>query len=221
MLINRFPTPYLQSNMYLITEGDRGIIIDPYDGGEYIKRISGLVKEIDYIFLTHEHFDHISGTDTLRERFRANVLCSEVCADKIKSAKSNASHYFAAYVRLQDDEEVSDAMLSVGDYETYADETFTGEEELQWEGHKFILKETPGHSPGSICILLDQAYIFTGDTLLDDDTLMTRFPGGSTKMWEKMAFPYLESLPKDTVVKPGHYDEFILGNRMERYRRQK
>ena len=57
--IQRFPVGILRTNSYLISYNDKGIIVDP--GGisdkldESIKKLSG----IEYIILTHGHFDHI------------------------------------------------------------------------------------------------------------------------------------------------------------------
>lgn len=211
-----FPTPYLRSSMYLLCENGRGILIDPYGGEEYTAQIMETVKIMDYIILTHEHFDHISGTDIMRRRYQARVLCSDACAGRIRDPKANASRYFSMYASIQEGEAVLEKMLEVSDYTTYADESFSGTKELLWEGHRLELKQTPGHSPGSICILVDDTALFTGDSLLEDDKLMTRFPGGSTKVWIRETLPVLCGYPQKAVVYPGHYHPFVLEDRMRK-----
>ncbi|MFQ5860007.1 MAG: MBL fold metallo-hydrolase [Dehalococcoidia bacterium] len=74
---------------------------------------------------------------------------------------------------------------------------------------------TPGHTPGSVCLLAGR-YLFTGDTL---------FPGGPGKSRSPLAFQELvESivtkllpLPKDTVVYPGHGPDTTIGQAREEY----
>ena len=72
--IQRFPVGILRTNSYLISYNDRGIIVDP--GGisekldENIKKLNG----IDYIILTHGHFDHI--LEVKRYSMRKNICCA-------------------------------------------------------------------------------------------------------------------------------------------------
>lgn len=65
------------------------------------------------------------------------------------------------------------------------------EEQWSWEGHSLLLKETPGHSKGSICIILDERYLFSGDSLVTGYPTVTRLPGGSKQEYEAVTLPYL------------------------------
>ena len=209
MQIRTLPTPLLSSDMYLICENGHVIIVDPYPFAQLELPPESVV---DYIFLTHEHYDHISGTNALRERFRCPVVCGEVCSKRLPDPRKNFSHYFTAYAALQTGETVPEELLPVQDYAACADESFQGSREILWQGHRFVLTETPGHSPGSICILLDEKVLFSGDTLLPSGKQMTRFPDGSLAQYETYALPYLRSLPPDVLVYPGHYEAFRLGD---------
>lgn len=209
MKVQQFTTPLLASNMYLLAENNHGLIIDPYDG--YAPEISVACKQVDRILLTHEHYDHISGTNALRERYDCPVLCSEACGQRIQSSTHNFSRYYEAYATVQTGEPVPEGILPVEEYFTHADEVFSGEHQLSWQGHSLLLTETPGHSPGSICILVDGNLLFSGDTLLQGEVAVTRFPGGSRRQYEQVALPYLRALPDDTIVYPGHYGAFRLG----------
>lgn len=210
MEIKRYETPLLKSNMYLIHENGRGILLDPYDDLSASDAIESMVERVDYIILTHEHYDHISGTNALRQRFQSPVLCGGACGERIRNATHNFSRYFNAYVSLQTGETVPEEFLPEEEYVTAADEVFTDYLELSWWGHRLELKETPGHSPGSICILLDRKFLFPGDTLLPGGKQLTRFPDGSRLQYEQYALPYLRSLPHDILVYPGHYGSFYL-----------
>ena len=70
--------------------------------------------------------------------------------------------------------------------------------------HKIFLKETPGHSKGSICILVDEKILFSGDTLVTGHETILRLPGGSKKDFAGITLPYLESLDREIMVYPGH-----------------
>ena len=45
---------------------------------------------------------------------------------------------------------------------------------------EFTVWHTPGHTPGSVCLLCGQ-YLFTGDTLFAGSVGRTDLPGGSTR----------------------------------------
>ena len=75
---------------------------------------------------------------------------------------------------------------------------------------QLVLRETPGHSTGSICIEVNKKYIFTGDSLVDGAKIITRLPGGSKKAYKEITKPYLDSLNKDVVVFPGHGNEGLI-----------
>ena len=46
-----------------------------------------------------------------------------------------------------------------------ADIQFSGEMLFRWEGHEPYGQEFSGHSPDSICLVLDGKYLFPGDTI--------------------------------------------------------
>lgn len=70
----------IDAKMYLLVENHRAVILDPCvseEAKEYLQ--SENVEEI-IVLLTHEHYDHISGINWLRESFkRTKVICSEAC----------------------------------------------------------------------------------------------------------------------------------------------
>jgi len=66
---------------------------------------------------------------------------------------------------------------------------------------KFIT--TPGHTPGGICIIVDDGVILTGDTLFIGNCGRTDLPGSSDEqMFESLG--KLAALPDELIVYPGH-----------------
>lgn len=66
---------------------------------------------------------------------------------------------------------------------------------------RFII--TPGHTPGGLCIIVDDRTILTGDTLFISDCGRTDLPGGSDRQMYR-TIQRLKTLPDELMVYPGH-----------------
>ncbi|MCR4754940.1 MAG: MBL fold metallo-hydrolase [Lachnospiraceae bacterium] len=208
MNIERYISNYLQSNMYIISEEyegrKSGILIDPSE-----MQID-LGFNVDYIILTHEHYDHISGVNYWKEQTGAKAIGSYACKLAALNAKKNMSHYFASFCELQTWVKIESDIETVDDYNCEIDEGFLEDTTIDWQGHKIHLFSSPGHSPGSIGILIDDAILFSGDSLIKDFPTECRFPGGSREKWyEESSKKYLE-LNCNIIVYPGHFESFLL-----------
>ena len=140
----------ISSNMYVLEENNHLILIDPC-----IIDIRLENKTVDYIFLTHEHYDHISGVNYWKEKCEAEVVCSNICAENIESSRKNLSRYFDAFCELQTWVTVEEPVVNI-DYSCQADRSFEDHLTLEWQGNKICLFECPGHSLGSIFYILEQ-----------------------------------------------------------------
>jgi glyoxylase-like metal-dependent hydrolase (beta-lactamase superfamily II) len=83
-----------------------------------------------------------------------------------------------------------------------ADVLLTNEKTLQLGDITLEVIQTPGHTPGGIC-LYAQGNLFTGDTLFVGDSGRTDLPGGDRPTLGA-SIRRLMALPDDTVVWPGH-----------------
>ncbi len=63
---------------------------------------------------------------------------------------------------------------------------------------------TPGHSVDSICVLVDNKKLLTGDTLFVGECGRTDFPGGNAKSMYESLFGRLLALDDKVEVYPGH-----------------
>jgi len=63
---------------------------------------------------------------------------------------------------------------------------------------------TPGHTPDSICLLVDDKKLLTGDTLFVGECGRTDLPGGNTRSMYDSLFNKLLKLDDDVEVYPGH-----------------
>jgi glyoxylase-like metal-dependent hydrolase (beta-lactamase superfamily II) len=72
---------------------------------------------------------------------------------------------------------------------------------------------TPGHTPGSMCFLVEGSpVLFSGDTLFPGGPGATKFPGSSFPTIIESIDRRLLTLPETTLVLPGHGDDTTIGN---------
>ena len=211
LCISSHKSPLLNSNMYIVHCGNRVIIIDPFESAETLQQLKLSHMFIDYVVLTHEHYDHISGVNWLKDNCNCRILCSKACGQEIESPSGNFSKYFDVLAQIVP---IKGALPeSIEPYSCSADETFDNSIKFLWQGHRILMIETPGHSRGSICVLIDNKYLFSGDTLLRDYPTVTQLKGGSRRLFIERTLIFLKSLSTDTKVFPGHYDSFMISER--------
>jgi glyoxylase-like metal-dependent hydrolase (beta-lactamase superfamily II) len=71
---------------------------------------------------------------------------------------------------------------------------------------------TPGHTPGSMCFLLEgHPILFSGDTLFPGGPGNTSYEGGDFPTIIESVDRRLFTLPADTIVLPGHGDRTTIG----------
>jgi hydroxyacylglutathione hydrolase len=147
----------------------------------------------DYIVLSHEHFDHLSGVNKLKDIFSSRIICSKECSSKISDKKKNMSVFYD----------------QVG-FQSYTGDIFIEDIDfkLEW-GNTFLeFVIAKGHTDASICILTEHA-LFTGDTIIRNHKTVTKFPGGSkTDLSESIEMLFLRFKGKNLTVYPGHGDIF-------------
>lgn len=73
---------------------------------------------------------------------------------------------------------------------------------------------TPGHTPGSMCFLVEGSpVLFSGDTLFPGGPGNTRFPGGNfEQIINSIDRRLFATLPDDTLVLPGHGEDTTIGD---------
>lgn len=203
--VDRIDSGLLHSNMYVVQENGHAIVIDPCLDTTYAENL-----QIDYLMITHEHYDHISGVNAWKKVTNAPLICSKSCSVSIRNPKKNMSRYFDVFCQMQTWMPIDGMDIQSVDYQCEADVTFEDSYELSWQGHGIRLLEVPGHSEGSISIQLNDTDIFTGDSLLRGQEIELRFPGGNAKKWEEIGRQRIESIPDGMRIWPGHFEGFIM-----------
>lgn len=202
----------LKSNMYINISGKEALVIDPWSSKEAFEFLKSRDVKRVTIILTHEHYDHISGVNDFRENFDCYVIGNEKATKLVINPKKN----FAAFSELIFPQEIMvegwKELYDINEnYSCEIDWSFCDKTTINWMGTDLELISTPGHSPGSICIKSGNV-IFTGDSLVDGNDIILRFPGGSKNEYNNKTRKFLMNLQKHTVVFPGHGAEGKIEN---------
>lgn len=194
MIIHRFINPYREANTYVLEITEMKVVIidfGDYDIQEFISWIKNNNKQIEAVFLTHEHSDHCSGLDALYSNFKFELFCSEKCERNIRDKKQNFSFYID---RTPFELELPATIVHDG-------------ETISVAGNNFTIFETPGHSPGGICIFTKDG-VFTGDTILNGTKTPLSFPHSNKKDYALSIEKLLPVLQEGTIIYPGHHESF-------------
>lgn len=205
--VERFINQLMGSNCYLVVDETlrHCVCVDP--ASEKSERVIEYIEQnglsLDFIFLTHEHTDHTWGVNALLEHFpEAKVVCSTLCRDALSK---EASAYFQLYY---DNPNYSYNVQRVD---------FTTEElgcHLDLGGHRIVFIPTPGHSPGSICIAIDDV-LFGGDTLMPFKPVIRKRNSGSLGDYRNSLLTLQRQFTPTTVVYPGHGESLGFETMME------
>lgn len=206
----RFINHPVPSNTYVFydeTKGNECIIVDPgsKDSSDLVKFLESSDLYPKYIILTHEHFDHVWGTNTIKEKFGSHVVCSKVCAEKIGKP---LKYFNLVYYN-------DDAIFQIKDVDIIIDNF---DYQLSWNGLSIKFLYTPGHSSSSMCIFFD-GILFSGDTLIrgEKPVIKKRYEGSLAEFKKSIRLIFYTFKP-DTVVYSGHGDKFNLEEVKDQYK---
>lgn len=174
--IKTLPLGAYQTNCYLLwNEGsDSCLVIDPgYESEEILCHAQG--KKVAAILLTHGHFDHVGGVSCLAEKTGCPVY---ICPEDL-SMPPQMTNGPIAYTH-----------------------TYGEGDRLQLADLNVRVLHTPGHTPGSVCLLVENS-LFSGDTLFQDSCGRTDLPGGDWATILK-SLHRLKGLDSNYTVYPGH-----------------
>lgn len=212
MRIRRFVSKIFAANTYLIESNGHSIIIDP--AIDVIDKCIENCGTVDFVLLTHEHYDHISGVEIVKEKTSCKVLCGVKAVEGLQNSKVNLSRYLeqlSGFIPFG----TNDVQLYNCDFYCTPDDVIKDNQLIMWQNHKIMGKDTPGHSKGSVSFLVNDIYLFCGDTLFEKYAVQTGLPGGSCKSYDLVTKPWINTLDSETVVFPGHLAEFKLGSALD------
>lgn len=204
----------LDSNMFVIMKGETSLIVDSNEDEELkaLFKENGIRKT--YVLLTHEHYDHTSGVCWLQEQFGTTLICNRPCAERVAHARQNIPKLVSFILANKDKKDgghrYQDFKKMYKPYTLHADVVYDTPCEFELMGMKFYATQTPGHSPGSWCVVVDSSFVITGDSLIQNTPVLERFKESSPDDYRSITLPYLKGLDENLIVLPGHGDPFVL-----------
>lgn len=148
---------------------------------------------IETVFLTHAHFDHIYGLNELLSHFPNTIVYTNECGkETLLDARKNMSLYHETPFVFEYPENIK----IVND----------GDEIKLTEGFKIKVIATPGHHPSCLTYVVGDA-IFTGDSYIPGTKVVTNLPKGNKKQAQESLDKIMQLLTKGFTVYPGHHIE--------------
>jgi glyoxylase-like metal-dependent hydrolase (beta-lactamase superfamily II) len=208
------PVGMLQCNCSILGDPSTGeaIVVDPGDEVERILEILHRHKlKVLAIVSTHTHIDHVGGLAALHRATGAPVLIHEADLGLYKTLDMQAQ------------------WLGIPTPETVKIRDFVKEgDTLRWGGFAARVLHTPGHTEGSISLVVEpgatthahkvqpaSALLLAGDTLFQGSIGRTDLPGGSFPKIMRSIHEKLMALPDEMIVYPGHGDLTTIGEERE------
>ncbi|MBN1899587.1 MAG: MBL fold metallo-hydrolase [Spirochaetes bacterium] len=188
-------------NTYIITSGNKALIIDPGDEAEkIIQVVKNKDLTVEGVILTHGHIDHIKDTKIVSDCFQCSVSIGEWDVPFVKDDNLNLS-----------------GILGIPFQKFEIKLKLKENDKIRLNKESLSVLHTPGHTPGGISLKGDQ-FVITGDTLFKNGYGRYDMPGGdSDKLFESIRKKLLV-LPDDFHVYPGHGDDTMIKNEKEFYR---
>ena len=197
MKITRMPLGALQTNCYIVSNGERLLVFDPSaEANVIIGKLKDIGLPVDGILLTHTHYDHFGALDEVQAFTGATVYMSDIETDWLTDVSKNGSIRFTEEITSSvTPDTLKEGPASVGSF-------------------KFDVIHTPGHSPGSLSYKFDD-FVISGDVLFKQGVGRTDLYGGSTSELMYSIREKLYKLAPDTIVYAGHNVPTTIGDEKE------
>lgn len=186
----------LETNCYLVS-CPRTLACAVVDPGAEPDRIIAAVHRLGLkpalILNTHGHFDHVGANRDIKDAFDIPLAIHALDNPMLELAgRLEMSFLLEAKDSPPADFFLQDkAQIPVGE-------------------SRLEVLHTPGHSPGSVCLLWD-GFLLSGDTLFNEGVGRTDLPGGSDRDLKSSLRSKILVLPPETRVLPGHGPRTTVG----------
>ncbi len=183
-IVNRVLGP-VGTNSYILLDHGHALIFDP---GAAMNDLDSILKEhqceLEAICLTHAHFDHIGGIESIREKYPVPVYVHPNEFSFFEDSALNVSKQFLQEMTCHCEKKaVIEGKQKIGSFD-------------------LEVIYTPGHSIGSVVYLYEDI-MFSGDTLFMGSIGRTDMVTGSFSQI-KESLQKLKALKKNYYVLPGH-----------------
>lgn len=210
MIHEILPVGPLQCNCSILGDelSREALVVDP---GDDIARILFLLAKhqltVRQILITHAHIDHIAGARQLKQITGAPILYNQLDLPLVAMMDTQAGWIGVPTPEVPppDVSPANNSTITIGANPVNNQPGITG-----------TIFYTPGHTPGSLCLLLpEHQLLLAGDTLFAGSIGRTDLPGGDTRQLLRSIHDRLLPLPDETRVLPGHGPATTIGEERE------
>ena len=210
LLVERVVAPHFATNCWVVSrgQGQECLLVDPGIGdATFMAEVSKVVNEnrlrVGAILVTHGHLDHTFSIASVIEDFMVrDLLIHEEDRDLLEfPERGMGPHGLALMAQL------APVLPYRSSHQFQGLMTVTQDQSITLGDLSIDIKHTPGHTPGSICAVIEDELLISGDTLFAGSIGRTDLPRGSiseisTSLREKLA-----PLPEYLRILPGHGPE--------------
>jgi hydroxyacylglutathione hydrolase len=158
-----------RSNVFLITNGTDNLLIDTSTKGDHRRLIKNLealgCKQISLLILTHTHFDHVANASLIKERYNPKIIVHADEKNYIETGNTPLPQGTNAFTRLL----INAFGRRSGSFTSYepvkSDITIEDKFDLKDYGFNACIIHTPGHTHGSISVIVDGEIVIVGDAM--------------------------------------------------------
>jgi hydroxyacylglutathione hydrolase len=189
----------VETNTYLVGDDmeKQAVVIDPaWDGKPIVAEATRRGWQINGIWLTHAHFDHIAGA--------AGVAAGVKPAPPVALHPDDLPLY-----EMQGGAPLFGLRLDPGPKPQVQ---LAADQLLQVGADTFQVRHTPGHTPGHVVFYCArQKVVFCGDVIFRGSIGRTDLPGGSYETLIQSIETKILTLPDETILYSGHGPETKVG----------
>jgi hydroxyacylglutathione hydrolase len=158
-----------RSNVFMISGNGKNILIDTSPGSRWEKlkkRLDNLnIKNIELLILTHSHFDHAGNASKIKKYYHTKVIVSKEEAGYLESGETPIPHGTIFITRFIVNRIAPLFQVKLR-FEACKPDILTDQYfDLKEYGFNAYIIHTPGHSPGSQCIIVDDEIAIAGDSM--------------------------------------------------------
>ncbi len=198
--VHSIPVGPLQANCHILRDPESGkiTVVDPGDDPEellaFLERLGG---EVEAIWNTHAHIDHINANAPLAEATGASISIHGIEAPFLSDPVLSGSTWTGIELRP-----------------SHATHEWEDKQEIRGLGRNWTIHLSPGHSPGSCAIVCEEEELVLGGDLLFQGSIgRTDLPGGSPAAMARSLRRMAEEWGRDSYrVLTGHGPETTLGH---------
>jgi glyoxylase-like metal-dependent hydrolase (beta-lactamase superfamily II) len=158
-----------RSNVFLLTGNGKNILIDTSPGYRWNrlrKRLTSLnINKIDYLILTHTHFDHAANAAKIKNEYGAKIIVSRFEAGNFERGENTMISGTVLILRSLV-KHIGPLILAKFNYDPCKPDILSDDHfDLRQFGFNGYILHTPGHSPGSQSIIVENEIALAGDSM--------------------------------------------------------